>query len=520
MNWRDFIKATPIKPSFLRGRESRALIWPGFRFGGDGKNRLNQGLLKREAGSAGMPVLTIAFCIIVLASAAFIATGANEQALTAAPDATAAMPATGLHLQNGLDAPYDAPQFSGITAWLNSQPLTMNGLRGKVVLVDFWTYGCINCVRTLPYVADWDKKYRDRGLVVVGVHSPEFAFEKDADNVRAAVAQHDIHYPVALDNGLDTWNNFSNRYWPAHYLINREGQVVYTHLGEGGYDATENNIRYLLGIKGGAPQDAEAKAGPGYRPGQARAPQHGAAFRDCSSCAVMVAIPAGSFEMGRKPDMHRVTIARPFALGKYEVTQAQWQAVMGNNPSLIKGASLPVEQVNWGDVQEFIARLNHRTGQSYRLPSEAEWEYACRAGRPNSYCGSDDANSVAWYGAYADASGNSGNTPHPVGARLANAFGLHDMSGNVWEWVEDAWHANYNGAPADGSEWRGDGAKRVIRGGSWLDYPLLARADFRVWAGAGKRSSDLGFRLAMTLPKQGHQKNAVKHGADDLSASH
>ena len=137
----------------------------------------------------------------------------------------------------------------------------MQGLKGKVVLIDFWTYSCINCVRTLPYITDWDRKYRDQGLVIVGVHAPEFEFEKKLDNVKAAIAQHGIRYPVALDNNLSTWVNFNNRYWPAHYLIDREGKVVYTHFGEGQYDVTENNIRYLLGLKSGVePVKAEAPA--------------------------------------------------------------------------------------------------------------------------------------------------------------------------------------------------------------------------------------------------------------------
>jgi len=117
------------------------------------------------------------------------------------------------------------------------------------VQVDFWIYSFINCVRTLPYTTNWDRKYRDQGLVIVGVHAPEFEFEKKLDNVKAAIAQHGIRYPVALDNKLATWANFDNLYWPAHYLIDREGKVVYTHFGEGEYAVTENNIRYLLGLK-------------------------------------------------------------------------------------------------------------------------------------------------------------------------------------------------------------------------------------------------------------------------------
>lgn len=138
------------------------------------------------------------------------------------------------------------PQFSGIADWLNSQPLTPDGLKGKVVLVDFWTYSCINCIRTLPYVISWYDKYKDKGLVIVGVHTPEFAFEKVETNVRAAMAQHAITYPVALDNDYGTWNAYSNQYWPAEYLFDAQGRLRHTHFGEGQYDETERDIQLLL----------------------------------------------------------------------------------------------------------------------------------------------------------------------------------------------------------------------------------------------------------------------------------
>lgn len=152
-------------------------------------------------------------------------------------------------IKDALAQPYPTPEIQGISAWINSPPLTMAQLKGKVVLIDFWTYSCINCQRTLPYITAWDKKYRDQGLVIIGVHSPEFAFEHDLNNVQSAVTQFGIHYPVALDNDLTTWQNFNNEYWPAHYLIDKNGKVVYTHFGEGDYDVTENNIRVLLGMK-------------------------------------------------------------------------------------------------------------------------------------------------------------------------------------------------------------------------------------------------------------------------------
>ena len=155
---------------------------------------------------------------------------------------------SGVDLENALPTPIPAPDFVGIDAWINSQPLTMQSLRGKVVLVDFWTYSCINCIRTLPYLTSWDEKYRDKGLVIVGVHSPEFEFEKNIKNVEAAVEYYKIHYPVALDNSLATFDKFNNLYWPAHYLIDQNGKIVYVHFGEGAYDITENNIRYLLNL--------------------------------------------------------------------------------------------------------------------------------------------------------------------------------------------------------------------------------------------------------------------------------
>lgn len=196
------------------------------------------------------------FGVLILASVAWIASGANIDTLFMPAERTE-IAQRELKLQHGLDKPYVAPEFTGIDRWFNSEPLTMAGLKGKVVLVDFWTYSCINCVRTLPYITAWDRKYRDQGLVIVGVHAPEFEFEKKADNVQAAIAEHGIRYPVAQDNRLDTWSNFNNRYWPAHYLIDREGRVVYTHFGEGQYEVTENNIRYLLGLGEKVAQTAE-----------------------------------------------------------------------------------------------------------------------------------------------------------------------------------------------------------------------------------------------------------------------
>jgi len=141
---------------------------------------------------------------------------------------------------------YTAPEFSGIDQWLNSPALSMQGLRGKVVLVDFWTYTCVNCVRTLPHVKRWHEQFKDKGLVVVGVHTPEFPVEGSTANVQAAIKRYGIPYAVAQDNRYITWNAYANRFWPALYLVDKRGRIVYTHFGEGAYQETEAKIRVLL----------------------------------------------------------------------------------------------------------------------------------------------------------------------------------------------------------------------------------------------------------------------------------
>jgi len=152
--------------------------------------------------------------------------------------------------------PYSAPEFVGLTNWINSQPLTLDSLKGKVVLVDFWTYSCINCVRTFPYLQKWHETYQDDGFVLVGLHAPEFAFERVPGNVQNAVTERGLTYPIALDNGFSTWNAFNNRYWPAGYLIDKEGNVRREHFGEGGYVETEAAIRELLAENSTMPADS------------------------------------------------------------------------------------------------------------------------------------------------------------------------------------------------------------------------------------------------------------------------
>ena len=192
---------------------------------------------------------------------------------------------------------------------------------------------------------------------------------------------------------------------------------------------------------------------------------------------------------------HQVSI-KSFSMGKYEVTQEQWYAVMGNLPSNFKGRTLPVEQVSWDDAQAFVRKLSEKTGKNYRLPSEAEWEYAARAGSQTNFYFGDSENELgryAWFGS------NSGNTTHPVGEKLPNAFGLYDMLGNVWEWTADCWNRNYNGAPNDGGAWAsGDCGRRVLRGGAWGSDPQSLRSAYRNNNYPTFRNSNSGFRLART----------------------
>jgi cytochrome c biogenesis protein CcdA/thiol-disulfide isomerase/thioredoxin len=155
--------------------------------------------------------------------------------------------------QPASDAKLPAPEFAGVSHWFNTpggRPLTMRGLRGKVVLVDFWTYTCINCLRTLPHLEAWDAAYRSQGLVIVGVHTPEFAFEHSRSNVAGAIERLGVHYPVPQDNDYKTWDAYHNEYWPAEYLVDRQGRVVHVHFGEGDFGGTEALIRKLLAAKG------------------------------------------------------------------------------------------------------------------------------------------------------------------------------------------------------------------------------------------------------------------------------
>ena len=259
----------------------------------------------------------------------------------------------------------------------------------------------------------------------------------------------------------------------------------------------------------------------------------GETFRDCADCPEMAVIPAGSFmmgssksEVGRYVDegpRHWVTIPRAFALGKYEVTFAEWDACVWDggcshrpdDQGLGRG-NRPVINVSWDDAKAYARWLARRkTGQAYRLPSESEWEYAARAGTTTARYWGEDADRACGYGNVHDHTSKSENKldwahhdcrdgyakTAPVGSFRANDFGLHDMLGNVWEWVEDCWNDSYSGAPGDGRAWTtGECSRRVLRGGSWDNRPGVLRAANRVRSGSGNRYIFNGFRIARTLP--------------------
>ncbi len=250
-------------------------------------------------------------------------------------------------------------------------------------------------------------------------------------------------------------------------------------------------------------------------------PPYGKEFRDEITGMEFVWIPGGSFEMGDvlgdnefddEFPVHRVNL-KGFYLARYAVTQGQWVKITGNNPNRFKkGDNYPVENVSWDDAQEFIEKLNKQSGRNYSLPSEAQWEYAAREGGKKvrfgtgkDIIGPAEANfdgSEEWKESYSRVGEYRGTTV-PVDSFSPNALGLYNMSGNVWEWCQDVWHDNYQGAPTDGSAWEsgGDGSIRVFRGGSWDGDPRGLRAAFRGGSGADARSSYLGFRLCL-VPHQ------------------
>jgi formylglycine-generating enzyme required for sulfatase activity len=220
----------------------------------------------------------------------------------------------------------------------------------------------------------------------------------------------------------------------------------------------------------------------------------------------LVRLPSGQFTMGStrglplEVPVHPVVIERPLFLGRFPITQGQWTAVMGTNPSLFRGEDRrPVDSVSWDDAQGFCGRLSDLTGREVRLPTEAEWEYACRAGSTSEYFFGDDEQGLGEYAWYEL---NSDEQTHPVGLRLPNPWGLSDLLGNVWEWCEDIWHADYTGAPSSGTAWmEGESAqpRRVLRGAAWDMDAFRCRSAYRShdWKQLG--TSRFGVRIVLEI---------------------
>ena len=235
------------------------------------------------------------------------------------------------------------------------------------------------------------------------------------------------------------------------------------------------------------------------------APQEGALFVDSATGIQMAFVKGGCFQMGsvsgdgyddEKP-VHEVCV-NDLYMGRHEVTQGQWQKVMGSNPSNFRncGSDCPVEKVSWNDVQEFLRKLNSQTGKKYRLPTEAEWEYATRSGgKDEKYAGTGNENTLVDYAWYKS---NSEKKTNPVGRKKPNGLGLYDMSGNVWEWCDD-WHGEnyYANSPKDNPQGPAAGSARVLRGGCWGNDPNGTRTTNRYRNNPGKRYSFIGFRLTM-----------------------
>lgn len=229
-------------------------------------------------------------------------------------------------------------------------------------------------------------------------------------------------------------------------------------------------------------------------------------FKDCSECPVMTSLASGQFLMGSKYDPFAITNStssseqpqhfvyiKSFSIGIFEVTQDEWYSIMGTLPSKIKGQNFPVDMVSWDEAQEYLKKISQKTNKKYRLPTEAEWEYASRAGNQTAFSFGDDENQLgdfAWYN-------KNSNSSQPVGSKSPNKFGLFDTSGNVWELVEDCWNPTYVGAPVDGSAWlTGDCSKRVARGGSWSNLAQNLRSAYRVEAFSSNAQERYGFRVA------------------------
>ena len=316
------------------------------------------------------------------------------------------------------------------------------------------------------------------------------------DALRSAIATGDIPQNVNFAVSLDILSEFLTK----NKVAVRESPAAKA-LDTASVAELAQTFTYRVECMGSA-QQAGSTPKPGTRPSP------GQTIKDCADCPEMVVLPAGSFEMGtsdnfllpRERPLLRVNVPS-FLIGKTEVTQGQWKAVMGSNPSRFSqcGNDCPVEQVSWNEAQEFAQRLSQKTGKQYRLPSEAEWEYAARSGSNTRWSFGDNDSQLGEYAWFAS---NNQNRTQRVAQKRPNAFGLFDMHGNVWESVQDCWHENNLGAPTDGSAWTTGCSNnyRVLRGGSYWVNSFGLRSDSRLrYTPGGSDNFLVGLRLARTL---------------------
>lgn len=329
--------------------------------------------------------------ILFIVAGLFITTGVDKKVQTwavgwvpsfsaveeqAIPKNSPNLDGAGMPETDGFNANYSAPELADLQEWINSEPLTISELRGKVVLIDFWTYSCINCIRTQPHLNAWYSAYHDQGLEIIGVHAPEFAFEKIPENVKQAVEDAQIAYPVALDNNFATWRAFNNHYWPAKYLIDQHGQVRYTHFGEGEYDQMEANIRTLLGASG---ETTQAEFDGGYAPGQSPETYLGTdrsqGFRGDPNLQDGITtyqptddLDSGEWTLGGQweVDAESITAVSDGATLRYRFDGREMFLVMGGPPgSSVRVQVNGVDQAAGSDVVDQVAQVGEN--RLYRL---------------------------------------------------------------------------------------------------------------------------------------------------------
>ena len=330
--------------------------------------------------------------------------------------------------------------------------------------------------------------------------------QRDPANARAAskiVEMMRLYQQWGDDNAAQRRADRADMFYDRYLTI---AAYAEKHLHDQSLTKEIERVRQQLRQLAAPPQEKT----PTAPPSPTATPPPLTVWSDPATGLAFVWLPGGCFQMGSPPDeayrdldespTHEVCL-QGFWMGKYEVTQAQWLQVMGSNPAhFVEQAAgetsliLPVEQVSWNDAQEFLKKLNAIGNAQFRLPTEAEWEYACRAGTSTPYSFGDDPNALGEYAWHSD---NSNAQTHPVGERRPNNWGLHDMHGNVWEWCADGWHEIYLGAPADGGAWHSDAddTRRVLRGGAWNNLPWFLRCAARLWDRADNRNFTRGLRV-------------------------